>query len=281
MIRHVSIDLTQVPLDAADYDRDMPNWDIGLKPPSYRKVKDLMRVQEGIIVAEDKDKIEERIDALYKNLEHISNSYFSSEGIFPFWESVYALIVGQFLVAYFTSKEGMIKIILIIAGIVFSIIWFFVVSIGWHYSEYRANTMKYLEWKLMKEYKKLNSIEYKGNLIPTCEFYPQNPITDRYLCENIIDWKLKNFGSLFIKLRPTRKVLTSSWYYRRWIPIILFLIWLLLLIHSIYVIFEVDQPISAVFADVIKAETSSGPMSLGIVIRCNLCRELVNDFRFG
>jgi hypothetical protein len=41
-IRHVEIDLTKVPPDAADYDRDIPSWDLGPRPPRYREVKDLM-----------------------------------------------------------------------------------------------------------------------------------------------------------------------------------------------------------------------------------------------
>jgi hypothetical protein len=179
------------------------------------------------------DKIEKRIDALYKNLEHISNSYFSSEGIFPFWESVYALIVGQLLVAYFTSNGNEPKIILIFAGIVFSAIWFVVVSIGWHNSVYRADTMKYLQWKLIKEYKKLNSIEKNENLISMYKFYPESPIEENYICENIIKWKLNSFLDLVAKLRPNSKALRSSWFYRRWIPLILLVIWLFILIYYI------------------------------------------------
>lgn len=182
---------------------------------------------------EDKEStiVKGRIEALYKNLEHISHSYFSAEGIFPFWESVYALIVGQLLVAYFTSKNCELKIILILAGIVFSVIWFFVVSIGWHNSVYRANTMKYLQWKLIREYERLNSIEMNDTSSLAYKFYPECPIDKRYYCENIIEWKLYHFRDLFYKLPPSWENLISSWYYRRWIPIILFGFWLFILIH--------------------------------------------------
>ena len=39
-------------------------------------------------------------DDQYKNLEFVSKAYSVAEGAFPLWEAVFALIVGQILIAF-------------------------------------------------------------------------------------------------------------------------------------------------------------------------------------
>jgi len=73
---------------------------------------------------------ETRINLLYKNLEHVSHAYFTAEGIFPYWETVFALIVGQLFIAYFQGIFPSQEILLIVFGIVLSFIWFILVSLN-------------------------------------------------------------------------------------------------------------------------------------------------------
>jgi len=47
------------------------------------------------------DTEKDKINLIYKNLQYISNTYNTSEQIFPIWEAAFALIVGQLMVAYF------------------------------------------------------------------------------------------------------------------------------------------------------------------------------------
>jgi len=42
-ILQIEIDLTLVPPDAADYDRDMPSWDVGPKLPTCREIERMIK----------------------------------------------------------------------------------------------------------------------------------------------------------------------------------------------------------------------------------------------
>jgi hypothetical protein len=67
----------------------------------------------------------------YKNLEFASKAYSVAEGAFPLWEAVFALIVGQILIAYFSSHMHVDqKIGLAFLGLVLSTIWFILVSLN-------------------------------------------------------------------------------------------------------------------------------------------------------
>jgi hypothetical protein len=108
--------------------------------------------------------IEKSIKELYKNLDFISYSYFAAEGVYPIWESIFALIIGQLIIAY-SDKP---KWILGISGFLFSICWYFIVSINYHWSEFRASAMSYLQSKISNEYKNLgkNFCAERPDLMP-------------------------------------------------------------------------------------------------------------------
>ena len=105
------------------------------------------------------NKIEEnkrRIQLLYKNLEHVSHAYFQAEGVFPLWESAFALIIGQLLIAYFNpeyfyqkftaSDEQRFWICLVSASMSFA--WFMLVSLNLQNSLHVEERMHYLQAKI-------------------------------------------------------------------------------------------------------------------------------------
>lgn len=150
---------------------------------------------------------------LIDNLEYVSNAYFSAEQAFPFWESIFAIIIGQLIIAYFDHPN----LFLILFGILFSIMWYRITTLSWHNSTFRYNTMKYLQWKLNK------SEEGK-------KFYPESYIDEiienKWMCENITSKKQSGWGiSELFKWEG----LGSTWWYRRVLPVFLFLFWIILL----------------------------------------------------
>jgi hypothetical protein len=76
-----------------------------------------------------------RIDLLYKNLEHVSSAYNAAEGVFPYWEAAFAIIVGQIFIAYY--GQGICpsqKMQLAFLGAILSSIWFILVSLNLQYA---------------------------------------------------------------------------------------------------------------------------------------------------
>jgi len=151
-----------------------------------------------------------KIELLYKNFDSISHAYFSGEQIFPLWEAVYALIEGQLLVAFFTANNGNGKILIAFTGIIFSFIWFKVITLSFHYSRYRSENLLELEDILEKEY---NKIRFK---------LPGN----------------SNFKFYKIVSKPKKKglrmYLSTSWLWRRGTPVIIIVVWLILAAISHY-----------------------------------------------
>lgn len=160
----------------------------------------------------------DEIELLYDNLEFISKAYYSAEGIFPFWESAFALIVGQILLAYF--EKGQHNPILILCGLIFSFFWFRLVSLNRQHAKYLAYTMKSLEFKLIQKYRK------KG-----LKFYTESPPENFSLCENRVDFFRLNASS-FAELRPT-KAWKSTWYFRRILPLSLILLWMCIIVYEV------------------------------------------------
>jgi len=86
------------------------------------------------------DEKKQRMDLIYKNLEYVSNAYSTAEGGFPYWETIFAFIVGQILIAYFTIKVDQAtginvviseqKFWLEVVGFGLSYIWFILVSLN-------------------------------------------------------------------------------------------------------------------------------------------------------
>lgn len=164
---------------------------------------------------------------LYKNLEHASHAYFQAEGVFPLWESAFALIIGQLLIAYFnpdSCKEQKFWICLLSTFMSFA--WFMLVSLNLQNSLHIGNRLQYLQIKLTNEYQGIDTIS-------TIEFVDPWPCKKQK--EN---WRKRD---IFIGKRQDqdwiyalRKSLKSTWFYRRLIPFILFWFWASALISISY-----------------------------------------------
>ncbi len=70
----------------------------------------------------DEDK--EKLERLYKNLDHISKVYLHYETTILSWEAIYALVVGQLIIAYVGLRElSTFGWAIIIAGFFLSLCW--------------------------------------------------------------------------------------------------------------------------------------------------------------
>ena len=173
------------------------------------------------------ERTDRRIDLLYKNLEHASHAYFQAEGVFPLWESAFALIIGQLLIAYFnpdSCKEQKFWICLLSTFMSFA--WFMLVSLNLQNSLHVEERMLYLQSKLANELKGKAAIH-------AIEF------VDPWPCgKQKESW---NAWNIFIGKRQNQKwndalwkALKSTWFYRRLIPFILFCFWAVALIFISY-----------------------------------------------
>lgn len=153
-----------------------------------------------------------KIDLIYKNLDHLSKAYFSAEQIFPLWEAVYALIVGQLLVAFFTGHKEYREEIAV-AGIIFSSIWFLVITSSHFHSKDRTNKMEDLEDILEIEYNKIR-FKLPGN--SNFKFYKIK----------LNEHKSRNFSK-------TSK-LYSTWFWRKCAPLLIFVLWVILFLVTYF-----------------------------------------------
>ncbi|VVB69187.1 Uncharacterised protein [uncultured archaeon] len=161
---------------------------------------------------------------LYKNLEFISNAYYSAEGIFPFWESAFALIVGQIIIAHFAASNFGERAFLSFIGFIFSILWFKLVCVTRQHAKFLDNTMKNLESKLDDEYQKSKS-KFFGE--------SKKEKIDEFKNDEIIENFNFNFSMLF-EMRPKWEAWDSNWYIRRLLPFLLAIILLILVIVDLY-----------------------------------------------
>jgi hypothetical protein len=97
------------------------------------------------------EKRNKRIDLLYKNLEHASATYLSIESLFPFWESAFALIIGQLFIAYFDNGALLLRPWLSFLGSVLSIIWFLLVSLNLKNAQHMDDQIRELHKRLKNE----------------------------------------------------------------------------------------------------------------------------------
>lgn len=166
-----------------------------------------------------------RIDLLYKNLEHVSHAYSQAEGVFPLWESAFALIIGQLLIAYFNpeyfyqkfteSDEQRFWICLV--GTSMSFAWFMLVSLNLQNSLHVEERVQYLQLKLAKELlgkDKFSPIEF-------VDPWPCKKQKENWSAWNILVGKRQDEDTIDA-LWKARK---STWLYRRLIPFMLFLFW--------------------------------------------------------
>jgi hypothetical protein len=167
--------------------------------------------------------VDEKEQDIRYNLGFISKAYFSAESAFPYWETVYALIIGQLFITYFQIKgDYQIGLFITFVGIVFSICWFILVSLSRQLSDYRYNVMKILQIELCRKYENRD-----------LEFYSESKIFKEYeeQYQKEIDEFSVTIRKAFSELNPW-KARNSTWYYRRLLPLILIYIWFLLLLFE-------------------------------------------------
>lgn len=172
----------------------------------------------------------DKIELLYKNLQHITQANYSAEATFPYWETLYALIIGQLIIAYFQAGKPTFtlfnivgpRLLISIVGLVFSISWVVLVILNYIHSLYRYENIRELEKNLDLEYR---TLKY-GDNSEACDL--------KFLSEDITDddrkiWLSgKKILDTFMYANPT-----STWLYRKMLPILLTIIWLVLLYISL------------------------------------------------
>lgn len=89
------------------------------------------------------------IDNLYKNLDHISKAYLSTESVILAWEAIFALVVGQLFIAYIglhdIQRNESFGSLIVLIGFILSIFWFALFVKSQHYQRDRVNKMNKLE----------------------------------------------------------------------------------------------------------------------------------------
>ena len=89
------------------------------------------------------------IDNLYKNLDHISKAYLSTESVILAWEAIFALVVGQLFIAYVglddAKRNEIFGSLIVLVGFILSISWFASFVKFRHYQRDRVNKMIKLE----------------------------------------------------------------------------------------------------------------------------------------
>lgn len=161
----------------------------------------------------------ERIDLLYKNLEHVSAAYFTAEGVYPYWEAAFAIIIGQIFIAYYGQGScASQQIYLAFFGVVLSLIWFLLVSLNLQYAIYIEGRARVLQNMLKNEYEK--------NGFRTLEFI-EPWVKDK------LNWSVGNIfwgtvpdGEEETKSQWFATLLKSTWFYRRALPFMLLMIWI-------------------------------------------------------
>lgn len=182
-------------------------------------------------------KMDRRIDLLYKNLAHLSSAYFQAESVFPSWEAAFAIIVGQIFIAYF--GQGVCpsqKNLLLYIGVVLSLIWFILVSLNLQNALYMEGKIEDMHKQLDKELMgscsgQLHFIkpwpESKDNWTPGNIFWGTRPKKNLKISLKE-DTKDKNWPDrLRAKYRWLKKISKTTWFYRRVLPLILCLFWIL------------------------------------------------------
>ena len=177
----------------------------------------------------------ERIDLLYKNLEYNSQAYTAAESGFPSWEAAYALIVGQLFIAYFQMQQVTLQLTLSVPiinlrsidphnfiaffGLLLSGFWFILVSLNLQTAASHMYRQLHESHSLLRQ-----ELGCTPANIQFIEIYP-NDIDKK-------NWKISDilWGNKPGESRSLRKMLKSTWFYRRALPFILFLVWGFLLL---------------------------------------------------
>lgn len=166
----------------------------------------------------------------YENLKFACKAYSVAEGVFPVWEAVFALIVGQLIIAYFSSDlNHWQKIIIALLGLVLSFSWLLLVGLNYLNADHISNKMRNLRDGLQT-----NEI--------TTEFvwpWPEGD-TDKKnwsLCA-IITGRLSDSSS-----ESKATLYRSTWFWRKVPPGILSLSWIALMIWQFIQIYVISHKI--------------------------------------
>jgi hypothetical protein len=175
----------------------------------------------------DKEK-KDRIELLYRNLEYNSGAYIAAETAFPFWESAYALIIGQLFIAYFQSQSHKFigpHMFIALFGLILSFFWFVLVSLNLQNANH-IDSMLQESHRLLKE--ELNCTPANVHFI---KIYPSPYEKARWSIWDIF------WGNRPGNKPDFKKMLKSTWFYRRALPFVLFIIWSILLEMLVATIF--------------------------------------------
>ena len=178
------------------------------------------------------DEKKQRIDMIYRNLEHASSCYFEGDSVFPLWESAFALIIGQIFIAYFDRGICPIQETwLIRLGAILSLIWFLLVSLNLQNAYYMERSVKKLQRQLNEEIKIDPDFQYKEFIKP----WPSQEDKSKWTLSDIF-WGTKPKGDCEEKPKENdwfksrikwfRIIIKSTWFYRRILSLILFLFWI-------------------------------------------------------
>lgn len=179
----------------------------------------------------------ERIDLLYRNLEYNSHVYATAESAFPFWESAYALIIGQLFIAYFEYNFYLLGAInevldnplgnysiyingrafIAFFGLLLSVLWFILVSLN-------LKNANYMDLKLRESHELLRrELNCNASNVGFIEIYPSKFEKDKW-----------GFWDIFWGKKPDEKLnlnwlkvnLKSTWFYRRILPFVMIIVWI-------------------------------------------------------
>lgn len=183
-----------------------------------------------------------------KRLDHLMRAYSAAESVFPAWEGAFALIIGQLLIAclgnYDTLHNKLILIhipllpdkvvslfdILALFGLVLSLFWFILVTLNLQHANILDSKIKICE-KILDHAYKNESIPEKiyGVNINAEDFGSAFPEKNQKpgFCGLILGKKKDEPN-----LQAIKKLPISTWAYRRVLPLIPLIIWIILLIFK-------------------------------------------------
>ncbi len=149
-------------------------------------------------------------DKIYKDLTYTQTSYYMAEQIYPYWENIFAVIVGAFFVTYFNdSLNANDRLLLAVIGFLFAVSWFLLVSRNFLFSLNRGARIKMLE-NALKQTVKLDD-EKSITLFNLIEYLEENN-----------------------KLKHKWHNKFPTWSIRRLLPLFLTIIWLILIVYSFF-----------------------------------------------
>ena len=158
-----------------------------------------------------------------KNLEFMAKAYSVAEGVFPLWEAVFALIVGQIFIAYFsTNVDHWQKILIALLGLILSFTWLYLVGLNYLNADHINKKM-------------LNLREDLNSCASTPFVWPWPTKEDK-----------KNWNKVAVitgrppgqSLEQKDALFKSTWFLRKILPGILSLFWFLLImwqLNQIYI----------------------------------------------